>query len=387
MEMQKLSAMNYIKNNKHRAAVLIVSLGLCLVAVYLTEFLLSTTEETFRGICLENTKKVQYICLTESSFGLTGSDYAEQDLKAVIKEKNLEAAEKLKDESGVERVLYAQVIYNMITPAIGNMTVEIPCVDKEEVPVILKHFNTKLIRGRLPENSGEIVLDKKSMQNGGYGLNEYFRKDNYGKNYVIVGVVDCDSYFGCGIINETQELDFMLTVLSDGSIEDINAIIQKYGIGQADTAVDYKWGKQFFKSEIKDTIDSSTEAIYMAVIVILSLSVFIVYTMYLRERHNEWCLYCSIGYQRRAIYFSVLRELLFTFGMAAILGSISVCILVNVFDYLMVEPLGINCRYFLPETIGDILCSYILILGMLQIPVRFALYRIQTIDAMDDDLY
>ncbi len=387
IEMQKLSAINYIKNNRHRAAVLIVSLGLCFTAVYLTEFLLSTTEETFSGICLENTKKVQYISLTESSFGLNGSEYAEQDLKAVIEEKNLEIAEKLKNERGIEQVLYAQVIYNMITPAVGNMTVEIPCVDKEEVPIILKHFNAKLIKGRLPENSGEIVLDKKSVQNGGYGLNEYFMEDNYGKSYVIVGVVDCDSYFGCGIINETQELDFMLTVLSDGSIEDINAIIDKYGIGQADMVVDYKWGKQFFKSEIRDTIDNSTDGIYMVVIVILSLSVFIVYTMYLRDRHNEWCLYCSIGYQRKVIYFSVLRELLFTFGMAVVLGSIAVCILVNLIDYVMIEPLGINCRYFLPETIGDILCSFILILGMLQIPVRFALYRIQTIDAMDDDLY
>ena len=73
--------------------------------------------------------------------------------------------------------------------------------------------------------------------------------------------------------------------------------------------------------------------------------------------------------------------------MAAVLGGIAVCILVNLIDYMMIEPLGINCRYFLPETIGDILCSFILILGMLQIPVRFALYRIQTIDAMDDDLY
>ncbi|MBD5135139.1 MAG: hypothetical protein HDT39_04140 [Lachnospiraceae bacterium] len=385
--MQKLSAINYIKNNKHRVAVLIVSLGLCFIAVYLTKFLLSTTEETFSTICLKNTKKIQYIGITESSLGLNSHEYSEEDLEAAVKEKNLEIAEKLKSEKGVEQVYYAQIIYNMIVPAIGNMTVEIPCVDKEEVPIILNHFNAKLIRGRLPQNSGEIVLDKKSMQNGGFELNGYFREDDYQKNYVIVGVVDCDLYFGCGIKSEIQNQNNMLTVLSDGSIKDINAVIHKYGVEQTELTVDYKWGKQFVKSDIKDIIDNSTKVIYMAIMIILSLSIFIVYTMYLRDRHNEWCLYCSIGYQRKEIYFSILRELLFTFGMAFVLGGIVVFILVNLLDYVMIEPLGIKCRYFLPETIAEIFCSYVLILGMLHIPVRFALYKIRTIDAIDDDLY
>lgn len=387
IEMQKLSAINYIKNNKHRVAVLIVNLGLCFIAVYLTKFLLSTTEETFSSILLENTKKVQYICLTENSFGFNSQEYSEEDLRAVTKEKNLEIAEKLKKKKGVEHVYYAQIIYNMIVPAIGNMPVEIPCVDKEDVPVILNHFDAKLIKGRLPMNSGEIVLDEKSMYNGGYELNGYFMEDEYNKNYVIVGVVDCDLYFGCGIRDETQWQSHMLTVLSDGSIEDMNKVIQKYGIEEAEIVSDYKYGKEFFKSEITDTINDSVKDVYAVIIIILSLSIFIVYTMYLRDRHNEWCLYCSIGYQRRAIYFSILRELLFTFAVAIILGGIIICISVNLLDYMMIEPLGIKCRYFLPETIGEILCSYVLILGLLQIPIRFALYKIQTIDAMDDDLY
>jgi len=42
--------------------------------------------------------------------------------------------------------------------------------------------------------------------------------------------------------------------------------------------------------------------------------------------------------------------------------------------------------YFYPKMVAEIVCSYVLILGLLQIPIRAALYKIRTIDAMDDDL-
>ena len=62
--------------------------------------------------------------------------------------------------------------------------------------------------------------------------------------------------------------------------------------------------------------------IYMGIIILLLISLTVVYTTYLRDRHNEWCLYCSIGYSRGNIYCAVMRELLFTFGSAFILGGV-----------------------------------------------------------------
>ena len=56
---QKLSAINYIKNNVRRVVVLTVSLGLSFVLVYLTQFMLSTTEESFKRIVFQNTRKMQ----------------------------------------------------------------------------------------------------------------------------------------------------------------------------------------------------------------------------------------------------------------------------------------------------------------------------------------
>lgn len=387
---QTLSAMNYIRNNKRRVSVLIVSLCLCFVLTYLTQFLLSSLEETVIPIVMENTKKIQYISLAGSSFGLDVDHLDSEELNRQYLQKNLELAEKLKKREDISQVYYAPILYVEISATVGNMTVEMPCVPKEEIPALLEHFDAELLEGRMPEREGEIVLDEASMKNNNYIINDYFNKEGYGTTFRIVGVLDCDSYFGCGIPSESYDLPCQLAVLSDGSIKDMSKVLHEEGITVRevyDTILDYKWGEQFVKDEIVDVLGNSTGLIYIGIILILTISLFIVYTTYLRDRHDEWCLYCSIGYSRKAIYYSILRELLFTFVAALLCGAVIISVSVVLLDYLMIQPKGIRCRYFQPGTLAEILCTYVLLLGILQIPVRYALYRIRTIDAIDDDLF
>lgn len=386
---QKLSAMKYIKNNKRRTAVLIVSLGLCFVLTYLTQFLLSSTEETFRSLLLENTRKIQYVSLAGSSLGLDVNNLSTEEILPLYDQKMQELAERLKTHEGIKEAYYAEVLWVMITPPIGNMTCEIPLVKESELPVVLEHFGAELKEGRLPENPGEVVLDEATMKNNGYALDEYLKESSFGKVFRIVGVLDCDSYFGCGIPTEELPGSSMLMILSEG-IDDISAELEKEGIVVRDTydsVVDYVNESKFFQEEVLDVIGNSTSLIYMGIMVLLSISLIIVYTMYLRDRHDEWCLYCSIGYSRKTIYVSILRELLFTFAAALVAGGVIIAASELLLDAVMIQPQGLKCRYFHLQTIGEILCSYVLIFGILQIPVRYALYRIRTIDSIEDDLY
>lgn len=387
---QKLSAIKYIRNNRRRTAVLIVSLTLCFVIVYLTQFLLSSTAETISLIATEGTKRIQYAYCAGSSLGLDVENMTDEELNEAYERKNLELAEKLKTHQGIKEVYYTQVIYTVIRPPVGSMTFEMPLVEKDSIPVLLEHMDAALSSGRLPENAGEIVLDDASMKNNGYELNGYFDEDNCGTSFQIVGTLDCDYYFGCGIPTEKWAGTSEIVVLSDGSIEDLSSLLRQEGVNvrdSYDTVTDLKWGREFLEKDVIDAMGNSTVLIYAGIIILLSLSLIIVYTMYLRDRHNEWCLYCSIGYSRGSIYFSILRELLFTFVSALLIGAVAISVSVIILDNALIKPLGLQCRYFYPETIGEILCSYVLIFGILQIPVRYALYRIRTIDAIDDDLY
>lgn len=388
---QKLSAMNYIKNNRRRTAVLIVSLSLCFVLTYLTQFLLSTTEETFRSICVENTKKIQYINLAGSSLGLDVSLDLEE-LMPLYVQANQELGERLETHPEIKKVIYSQLLYEYIMPAIGQMTVELPLVEPEEVPVLLEHMGAVLAEGRMPEMPGEMVLDQASMKNNGYALDGYFNENSMGTSYKIVGVLDYDGYFGCGIAYEMGSAASgysMLIVLSEG-IEDMSSLLLEEGIEVRDTydnIFDYKQGMELLQTGVIDVIGNSTRFIYVGVILLLSIALLIVYTMYLRDRHEEWCLYSSIGYARRTVYFSILRELLFTFVAALAIGGVIILGGEVLLDAVMIQSSGLKCRYFLPSALGEILCTYVMIFGILQIPVRYALYKIRTVDALEEDMY
>ena len=202
-------------------------------------------------------------------------------------------------------------------------------------------------------------------------------------------MLDGDYYFGCGVYEDDSCSNAQLCILSDGSIEDYADLLHKLGYEFKDSAaviVDKKTGEHDLQADIIDAIAPSSNLIYIGIISILSLALLIVYTSYLRDRRNEWCLYRSIGFSRKAIYFSVMRELLFTFGSAFLAGGIVIVISVVVLDHTLIDSLGWKCRYFYPDVLWENICSYALIFGILQIPIRYALYKIRTIDAMDDDL-
>lgn len=387
---QKLSAMKYIKNNKRRIAVLVVSLSLCFVLTYLTKFLLMATEETFRVCAVENVKKVQYVFLAGSSLGLDVKNLSDEEISEQYPKKNIELAEKLKKYEGIDDVYYSQVLYNKVAAAVGEWGVEMPLVEREQIENVINHYGVSVCEGRMPENPGEIVLDKAAMSNGGYSLNDYFDEESCDDAFKIVGVLDSERYLGCGIISEDYSAHSMIIILSDGSIYDVSKLLEEEGIYVRETydeVVDVKEGERIIQKEVVDVIGNSTDIIYIVITVLLFLSLFIVYTMYLRDRHNEWCLYCSIGYSRKEIYLSIMRELLFAFGLAVMIGLVLISVSVVAVDLLMFKPAGIKCRYFYPDTLAEIMCTYVFLIGLLQLPVRYALHRIKTIDAMEDDLY
>lgn len=388
---QKLSAMNYIKNNKRRTAVLIVSLGLCFVLTYLTQFLLSSSEETMRVLLLGSAEKCQYINLMPDTLGIDSDSISYEELAVEYFDKNRELAKKLEKHEGIKKTYCAQIYYETIKAPITSMNVEMPFVSKEEVPEIIECMDARLISGRMPEEPGEMLLDEASMKNGGYELNDIYEEEYYDDLFKIVGVLDCDVYFGCGVAigGSVEEGGMgMIAVFSEGA-PDIRAMLSEEGLtlSKRDGIVDQKWAKEYMKTEITDAFESATKYVYVGILILLSISLIIVYTMYLRDRHNEWCLYCSIGYSRRTIYFSIMRELLFTFITALLAGGAVIALSIIALDRIMMEPEGLRCRYFHPDTLRQILCSYVLILGILQIPVRYALGRIRTIDAMDDELH
>ena len=386
---QSLSAMMYIRNNKHRIAVPVVSLCLCLVLTYLTGFLLSTTEISCASVYLESTQFMQFISLSDQSLGAKTTMDPSEIKKEISRrnEKTEEIAALLAQHDGIQTAYTANFLTAEISPAIGRADTFFPLLEKEELPSLLSYSGAALVEGRMPEKPGEIVIDRASMNNDGSELGGYYNYTNYLESYRIVGILDSDLYFGCGIPAEDQS-DIKIIILIS-NIKDIAAELEKENIhpGTGDMIFDYNYGKEIMQNQIQNAISTSTSYMYGGVLIILLLLLMVIYTMYLRERHNEWCLYYSIGFSKMSIYLSAMRELLFTFGAAVLAGTAVIIVSVVLLKYFAIDPYGLKCRYFDMNSIQTILCSYSFLLGMLQIPVQYALSRIRTIDAMEDDLY
>ena len=383
---QKLSAMNYIRNNKRRAAVLIVSLALYLVIVYLTQFILSSGTESFKKILVEDTKKMQLVQLPDSAFGITRDEMESEDAaKAAYTEAEALLMERLREQAGVKAVQKAQSMGVTIYALIGQYSFSFPLGDEAFVKVYMEHMGATLKEGELPDAPGEIILADGIMKNAGLTLGQKLSD----KDFQIVGIAESDTYFGGGIMVPEKDYSRPICVLSDGSIKDMGALLRKMGYEFSDNEAriyDYKAGNADYEDVFAE-VETPANLVFKGVMIVMAIMLLLVYTTVLRDRHGEWCLYCSIGYSRKAIYFSILREMLFYFVVAVVVGTVLTIIGMVAADALLIAPMGLACKYLDVSVMGEIVCGYAVVFALLQLPIRFALHKICTVDAMEEDLY
>lgn len=383
---QRLSARKYIFNNKRRVSVLLFSMALCCVLFYVTNFLLSISVETFGWMLVEQTKRTQFIQLSSQDLEIDSENMEYEKWLVEYKTKNEKLTEKLKNAEGIENAYFCTIRYAEVLAVVGQFSVEVPMLNPKGVEEYMRHMGAELIDGRLPENNDEVILDDKIMKNGSYKIGD--KLENY-NNITIVGIVKSDYYFAAGINEEDMDNSARIMVLTDGSVEDLVSAVNSvgYSLDRKNVEVyDYKYGRENLQTDVVDAISGAANVTYPVIVIILCISMIVVYVMHLRDRYNEWCLYCSIGFSRKEIYFAVMRELIMTFGAAAVLGAVLSAFLIVVLDNTMVRSLGLICRYWYPDTVLEIGCIFLVILAALQIPIRYALHRIRTIDAIDDDL-
>ncbi len=386
---QKIPAFYYIKNNKRRVSVLVVSLAMFFIITYMSMFLLSTTSETFRSVLTESTKYIQYILLTDKDLdidaGILQDGITEEDYMDAVNKKYNSIKGDFKKCKGIEDVFIVQTEYAYVTSIVGNYYIEIPMTNKKQMDILLKHMGAELADGRLPEKEDEVVLDRKIIKNHGYKKGDTLNRNSDVK---IVGIIECDYYFGCGIANNNKTFtNPELCVVTDGTVHNLEKTIEKQGVILENSEfIDLANGEKKLQDEIIDTISGSTNFIFAGIMVIVAILVVIVNISYMRDRRSEWCLYSSIGYSRKAVYYSILREMLFVFVTALLTAAVVSIILMKLLDIFLITELGLTCLYFISETLIEILCAYIALFGILQIPVRFEIYKIKTIDAIDDDM-
>ena len=381
-----LSASKYIRNNKRTCFVLILALALTFTAMYLVNYLLKVTEESFKTPLLELPKRITYAELTIETMGVHPEDYPDGGLGEAIRDARARTVEQIKNSEGVRDAYYTQVLNANYYAVLGSIGYEFPLVEPEKIPEFLDHMGAKLIEGSLPSGDGEILVDSTILKNNGLTVGGWFMAQHYGKTFKVAGVIESDVMACIGTPNGNYNTGWYIVILTDEAHSDFRTIAEPMGlhVTALDNIEDRPQNEEYYQKENVEVLDRVNRVILLVVMIFLAISVLVAYISFMRNRVGEYCLYASIGFSKREIYGMIMREMGIIFGVGILLGAIFSVIGMAVMDATLVHPQGLHSAWWYPEQVAASLTAYLVIIGLLQIPIMITVHNIKTVDLMED---
>jgi len=358
-----LSSTTYIKANKKRVSVLVVTIALFATMLYLVNYMMDPTYTSFKKLSYNQLGKQQFIRVNNITRYNNLDELLNEGVKRIQKEIN------------VTDVFTAQYMSIPLTSIMGSYGVDMVLTSEDKVKELMDYYNAKLIEGRIPKTPGEIIVDSKLCTNNNVKI-----EDKINIEYTIVGIVESDYYFGTGISNQPNNC---ISILSEGKGVDYSIIAKEFGFDYV--VYDSVQGIKNYKKDIVKTLDTTTMIITLGCLIILVICLIVVINMYYRDRHEEWCLYYSIGFSSQNIYFVTLREMLIIFGIGIVSSIFIIGTGVTIINLVMIKPQGLLAREILPKAINQILTSLFFVLGVCQIPLFYALNKIKTVDILEEE--
>ena len=316
-------AFQYIKKNISRSISIILSISIGISIILCA------------GVINENIEKAD----------IEGLRYELGDYHLKIKNIDKEKIKNIDKEKNIEYTAIGQFIdgskYN-------EQLLNITGIDNN----YLKISNSKLISGRMPQTSNEIVAEKWVLQNLGLegevgekislDLNEKKKKETF----TVVGIISDRVYEKSTAImealtkvNSNQRVDLYVKVnenTKEGINSTINNIIQKNNIKKEDVSKNTMLINSIAKSE---KYDSKLLILFFIMIVFLIFIVYSIYNISMIQRLSEYGMLRAIGGNKSQIFKLTFYELL-------ILSVISL-------------PLGILIGVIGAKTIGVYACRVI----------------------------
>lgn len=383
----RLSALKFVRNNKKQVWVMIVALSMTFMTMYVINFLFLTTKESFKALFLEQPKKVAYVELSLETMGVDAASYSsEEELYQGIDEARNSIMDKLKAHEGISDVIYTQCLYANYQGIVGGVGYDFPLLEESRIPDFLEHMGALLTEGRMPEGPGEILVDKKVLQNKKMEIGGFFNESSYGKVFKVVGALDSDVLTCVGTPRGYTNSGWYMVILCNEENADMSAVLKDVGIEttEYDTIYDsVDWAKMY-KELVTDQIDAALLAILIVVIIFLAISILVAYVSFMRSRVNEYCLYTSIGFARKDIYGMMMKEIGIIFGLSIVIGAAVTIVIMVLLGHFMLDSLGLVYHYFYPEHLLRILTAFLAIVGFLQIPVIVTINNIKTIDMIEE---
>lgn len=373
----KLSPWPYIRNNRVRTTVLIISLSVFMLMIYCVNYVIGGIGEPFYQSDVAPYDRMQ---LVASQLDMNGADY-ETDEEYLMEAWNRarSACASIPRQDGVvdaKAFAWQDVPLNSV---IGSTSVD--CFlfeDAKDCEEYLSHMDAKLVSGRMPEKAGEIVLEKRLINNH---KNDNDLMKYMGDNYEVVGTVKSDYYLAFGIAQPGENDINELLLIEPGSQINPKEAFEQSGYETSwfrDKAKALKNHEESIGA--MGTVQTLLTAVSGA---LLLICVSVVLSLHIMDRHSEWCLLHSIGFSTGEIYVMALKEILICVAISVVTGAVLSALTVIGLHTFLYEPIGVAIKLWRGDAIPRILVVFLALIGVAQIPIFTGMRKIQTIDAIE----
>ncbi len=373
----KLSPWPYIRNNRVRTTVLIISLSVFMLMIYCVNYVIGGIGEPFYQSDVAPYDRMQ---LVASQFDMNGADY-ETDEEYLMEAWNRArtACASIPRQDGVvdaKAFAWQDVPLNSV---IGSTSVDCFLFEEaKDCEEYLSHMDAKLVSGRMPEKAGEIVLEKRLINNH---KNDNDLMKYMGGSYEVVGTLKSDYYLAFGIAQPGENDINELLLIEPGSQVNPKEAFEQSGYETSwfrDKAKALKNHEESIGA--MGTVQTLLTAVSGA---LLLICVSVVLSLHIMDRHSEWCLLHSIGFSTGEIYVMALKEILICVAISVVTGAVLSALTVIGLHTFLYEPIGVAIKLWRGDAIPRILVVFLALIGVAQIPIFTGMRKIQTIDAIE----
>ena len=368
----RLRAMPYIKGNKKRVIALIVSLSMFVILSYFVSIVIGSTQEPFYQAIADPFHDMSMVCPVIE----VGEYETIEEWNNIVIPAMKEQTAKIEKVEGVTGTIIYRNGWVHMKSIIGQTT--IPCYlvdDISDINKLLNYKQAKLVEGRMPKEPGEILIDEKLWNNQG---EEVLR--GMSDNYKIVGRVESDIYIATGLaLPNENDINVLVLHPDDGT---------DYAQKIRDAGIDLFYSNNYdsaYKGIYEDvgSLEDVEKLIQICTGVLLAVCLLVVLSLHIMDRHEEWCLMNSIGFTQMEIYGMALRELLFCFLTALLLGAGLSVLGGFLFENLICSPMGISVSLMRSSAITIVAGVFVAIYGCCQIPLFVNIRRVCTVDMIE----
>ncbi len=373
----KLSPWPYIRNNRVRTTVLIISLSVFMLMIYCVNYVIGGIGEPFYQSDVAPYDRMQ---LVASQFDMNGADY-ETDEEYLMEAWNRarSACASIPRQDGVVDAKAFAWQYVPLNSVIGSTSVDCFLFEEaKDCEEYLSHMDAKLVSGRMPEKAGEIVLEKRLINNH---KNDNDLMKYMGDSYEVVGTVKSDYYLAFGIAQPGENDINELLLIEPGSQINPKEAFEQSGYETSwfrDKAKALKNHEESIGA--MGTVQTLLTAVSGA---LLLICVSVVLSLHIMDRHGEWCLLHSIGFSTGEIYVMALKEILICVAISVVTGAVLSALTVIGLHTFLYEPIGVAIKLWRGDAIPRILVVFLALIGVAQIPIFTGMRKIQTIDAIE----